>query len=169
MFYANRVVGAQPTTTLTVTLPPNGTWVDFGLAGRQGKPSVDDLDCLLIATGGGASLTVPLMVRVRKNANKLKARERDRFLLALAKLNSGHVRCPARTRRCATCMCGRRSRGARGTSFPALAQNVSDRPRTWAAGDRSVRVHALLALRPEGTEGIQQALHGRNEAAACLG
>ena len=28
------------------------------------------------------------MVRVRKNANKLKARERDRFLLALAKLNS---------------------------------------------------------------------------------
>ena len=90
VFYANRVVGAQPTATLTVTLPANGTWVDFGLAGKQGKPSVDDLDCLLIATptGGGASLTVPLMVRVRKNANKLKARERDRFLLALAKLNS---------------------------------------------------------------------------------
>jgi tyrosinase len=88
VFYANRAVGAQPTATLTVTLPANGTWVDFGLGGKQGKPSVDDLDCLLIATGGGASLTVPLMVRVRKNANKLKARERDRFLLALAKLNS---------------------------------------------------------------------------------
>ena len=90
VFYANRAVGAQPTATLTVTLPANGTWVDFGLAGKQGKPSVDDLDCLLTATatGGGASLTVPLMVRVRKNANKLKARERNRFLLALAKLNS---------------------------------------------------------------------------------
>jgi tyrosinase len=88
VFYANRAVGAQPTASLTVTLPGNGTWVDFGLAGQQGKPSVDDLDCLLIATGGGASLTVPLMVRVRKNANKLTPRERDRFLLALAMLNS---------------------------------------------------------------------------------
>jgi tyrosinase len=88
VFYANRVLGAQPTATLTLTLPANGTWVDFGLGGKLGKPSVDDLDCLLVATGGGASLTVPLMVRVRKNANKLKARERDRFLLALAKLNS---------------------------------------------------------------------------------
>ena len=48
VFYANRVVGAQPTATLTVTLPANGTWVDFGLAGKQGKPSVDDLDCLLM-------------------------------------------------------------------------------------------------------------------------
>ena len=55
VFYANRAVGAQPTATLTVTLPANGTWVDFGLAGKQGKPSVDDLDCLLIATGGGAT------------------------------------------------------------------------------------------------------------------
>ncbi len=88
VFYANRVVGAQPTATLTVTLPANGTWVDFGLGGKQGKPSVDDLDCLLTATGGGTTLTVPLMVRVRKNANKLKPRERDRFLLALAQLNS---------------------------------------------------------------------------------
>ena len=48
VFYANRAVGAQPAATLTVTLPANGTWVDFGLAGKQGKPSVDDLDCLLI-------------------------------------------------------------------------------------------------------------------------
>jgi len=88
VFYANRAVGAQPTPTLTLTLPAAGTWVDFSLGGRPGTPSIDDLDCLLIASSPSDSLTVPLMVRVRKNANKLKARERDRFLLALAKLNS---------------------------------------------------------------------------------
>ena len=88
VFYANRTVGAQPTQKLTLTLPAAGTWVDFGLGGRPGKPSVDDLDCLLVASSPSANLTVPLMVRVRKNANKLKARERDRFLLALAKLNT---------------------------------------------------------------------------------
>jgi tyrosinase len=89
VFYANRAVGTQPTATLQVTLPANGKWVDFGLGGRLGAPSVADLDCLLIVTGSGAPVTVPLMVRVRKNANTLTARERDRFLLALAKLNSG--------------------------------------------------------------------------------
>lgn len=88
VFYATRAVGGQPTSTLALTLPANGTAVEFGLAGRPGSPSVDDLDCLLVATAPGESLTVPLMVRVRKNANKLKARERDRFLLALARLNS---------------------------------------------------------------------------------
>jgi tyrosinase len=89
VFYAKRVLGAQPTATLNVTLPANGAWVDFGLGGKQGTPSIADRDCLLIATGGGSSVTVPLMVRVRKNANKLKADERNRFLVALAKLNSG--------------------------------------------------------------------------------
>ena len=88
VFYPNRLVGAEPAATLTVTLPANGDWVDFALGGELGKPSLDDLDCLLIATAGAASVTVPLMVRVRKNANKLKPAERDRFLLALAKLNS---------------------------------------------------------------------------------
>ena len=34
----------------TLTLPAAGTWVNFGLAGKPGKPSVDDLDCLLVAT-----------------------------------------------------------------------------------------------------------------------
>ena len=87
VFYASRTVGAQPTSTLNLTLPANGSWVDFGLGGKQGTPSVEDGDCLLTATGTGASLTVPLMVRVRKNANTLQDRERDRFLMALAKFN----------------------------------------------------------------------------------
>ena len=88
VFYATRAPGVQPTATLQLTLPANGKWVDFGLGGRFGTPSVADLDCLLLATGGGATVTVPLMVRIRKNANTLTAGERDRFLLALAKLNS---------------------------------------------------------------------------------
>jgi tyrosinase len=89
VFYAARTVGATPAATLTVTLPANGTWVDFGFGGKLGKPSVDDRDCLLVATPTvGTALQVPLMVRVRKNANTLKPRERDRFLMALAKLNA---------------------------------------------------------------------------------
>jgi len=87
VFYANRAVGAPSTPTLTVTLPAAGTWVNFGLGGKPGKPSVRDHDCHLVATAGATSVTIPLMVRVRKNANKLTTRERDRFLLALARLN----------------------------------------------------------------------------------
>lgn len=88
VFYAKRTQGAQATSTLTVTLPAAGTWVDFGLGGRPGKPSVDDLDCLLVASSTSENVTVPLMVRVRKNATRLTVQERDRFLLALAKVNS---------------------------------------------------------------------------------
>lgn len=90
VFYAKRAVGAEPTATLQVTLPADGTWVDFGLGGKLGSPSIENLDCLLIVTGGaGYSTKIPLMVRVRKNANTLTTGERDRLLLALAKLNSG--------------------------------------------------------------------------------
>lgn len=91
VFYATRVVGGQSTATLTLTLPADGTWVDFGLAGKPGTPSVDDLDCLLVVTSSSESVTLPLMVRIRKNANKLQARERDRFLMALAKLNTAQA------------------------------------------------------------------------------
>src|SRR5262245_26870541 len=96
VFYASRTVGATPTATLTLTLPANGGWVDFGLGGKLGKPSIDDKDCLLVATpAGGTVVKVPLMVRVRKNANKLKPRERDRFLLALARLNAAQGPAPS--------------------------------------------------------------------------
>ena len=125
VFYANRAVGAQPTATLTVTLPANGTWVDFGLAGKQGKPSVDDLDCLLTATGGGTTLTVPLMVRVRKNANKLKA-PRARSVSSCAGQAQQRHSDAQHVPSAAEHACGRRHwRGARRPSFPALAQNVS--------------------------------------------
>lgn len=87
VFYADPA--AASSATLELTLPADGTWVDFGLGGKWEAPSVDDGDCLLIATANGDTLTVPLMVRVRKNANTLLPRERDRFLEALARLNAG--------------------------------------------------------------------------------
>lgn len=81
---------APSSATLDLTLPEDGRWVDFGLVGKWQTPSIDDGDCLLIATGDSDdnSLTVPLMVRVRKDADKLEPRERDRFLEALAQLNA---------------------------------------------------------------------------------
>jgi tyrosinase len=82
---------APSSATLELTLPADGSWVDFGLGGKWQAPSIDDGDCLLIAAGNGDGLTVPLMVRLRKNANTLLPRERDRFLEALAKLNAGGI------------------------------------------------------------------------------
>jgi tyrosinase len=87
VFYSNPATPSSA--TLQLTLPADGSWVDFGLGGKWQAPSVDDRDCLLIATGNGDTLTVPLMVRLRKDANTLLPRERDRFLEALAKLNAG--------------------------------------------------------------------------------
>ena len=87
VFYAS--AGAKSQATLELQLPASGLWVPFWLGGKFQAPSVDDGDCLLIATAGSETLLcVPLMVRVRKNADKLQPRERDRFLDALAKLNA---------------------------------------------------------------------------------
>src|SRR5687768_15321626 len=53
VFYTSRALGATPVSTLTLTLPAAGTWVDFGLGGRQDTPSIDDRDCLLVASSSG--------------------------------------------------------------------------------------------------------------------
>ena len=103
VFYANRVVGAQPTATLTVTLPANGTWVDFGLGGKQGKaerrrsrlpPACDrrrrDPD-------GSADGARP---QERQQAQSPRARP---VSSGAGKAQQRHRRRPARTRRCATC------------------------------------------------------------------
>jgi tyrosinase len=87
VFYADPA--AASSASLQVTLPADGGWVEFGLGGKWQAPSIDDGDCLLIAIGDGGPVTIPLMVRLRKNANTLLPRERDRFLAALAKLNAG--------------------------------------------------------------------------------
>ncbi|MBD2503177.1 tyrosinase family protein [Anabaena azotica] len=86
VFYSSR---NQPSKqSLELTLPADGSWVAFEIGGKFGFPSVNDKDSLLVVNGLGNEITIPLMVRVRKNANNLTQGERDRFLEAYGQLNN---------------------------------------------------------------------------------
>jgi tyrosinase len=80
-----------PASKLNLALPVDGSPVPFFAAGELGKPSSANKDGAIevVAQSGGAVLGVTeLMVRIRKNANKLSDAERDRFVAAFAKLNN---------------------------------------------------------------------------------
>ncbi|GGY23302.1 tyrosinase family protein [Paludibacterium paludis] len=83
---------ASPAKALNLSLPANGDPVTFFAAGEFGHPSAADHDVTLVITRHGSVLaTMPVMVRIRKDATKLTAGERNRFIAALAKLNDkGH-------------------------------------------------------------------------------
>jgi tyrosinase len=88
VFAAQR--NAEAGDQLSLELPVDGTPVDFWVLGRFQSPSRNDGDARITvrpATGNVALLTVPLMVRVRKDAQTLTFAERNRFLSALARLN----------------------------------------------------------------------------------
>lgn len=88
VFAAER--NAQAADQLSLELPIDGTPVDFWVLGRFQSPSRADGDARITvrpATGNVALLTVPLMVRVRKDAQTLTFAERNRFLSALARLS----------------------------------------------------------------------------------
>jgi tyrosinase len=72
--------------TLTLSLPGDGSWVQFMVAGRHGMPSINDKDAILeahLSTAAGPLMgRKAMMVRVRKDANTLSAAERSRFLFA---------------------------------------------------------------------------------------
>src|SRR5436190_12502905 len=75
--------------TLTLTVPTDGTTVPFFTAGRFGQPSTNNGDVKIEARVGTTLVgSVPVMVRIRKNANNLTNGERDRFIAAFAKLNN---------------------------------------------------------------------------------
>ncbi|MBH5372119.1 tyrosinase family protein [Bradyrhizobium glycinis] len=75
--------------SLTLTVPTNGTTVPFFVAGRFGQPSTKSGDVKIEARVGNTLVgSSQLMVRIRKNANKLTNGERDRFIAAFAKLNN---------------------------------------------------------------------------------
>ncbi|MEK6301019.1 MAG: tyrosinase family protein [Acidobacteriota bacterium] len=82
--------------SLTLAVPTNGTSVPFFVAGRFGRPSVNNGDVtiearanLVLPISPGALVgAVKVMVRVRKNANTLTPGERDRFVAAFAQLNN---------------------------------------------------------------------------------
>jgi tyrosinase len=80
-----------PRSTLTIPVPTAGSQtVRFWTGGNFGNPSTADGDTSIAIAGatGGSLLVVPVMVRIRKDANTLTNAERDRFLAALAKLNN---------------------------------------------------------------------------------
>jgi tyrosinase len=76
------------TDTLTVPVPINGTSVPFFVAGKFGRPSVNNGDVRIEARTRTTLVgSVPVMVRIRKNANALTVGERNRFVAAFAQLN----------------------------------------------------------------------------------
>jgi tyrosinase len=78
------------TDTLQLTLPQNGTPVDFFVAGKFDFASANDKDAAIevIAPANQVLSLTQLMVRVRKDANALTPGERDRFISAFAELNN---------------------------------------------------------------------------------
>ena len=75
--------------SLSLPLPTNGTAVPFFVDGKFGSPSSNNGDVTIQAAVGGTVVgSVPVMVRVRKNANALAPGERDRFVAAFAQLNN---------------------------------------------------------------------------------
>lgn len=75
--------------SLTVPVPITGASVPFFVAGRFGRPSVNNGDVRIEARIGSILIgSVRLMVRVRKNANRLTPAERDRLVAAFAQLNN---------------------------------------------------------------------------------
>lgn len=76
--------------SLDLVLPPDGTPVDFWVAGVVGKPSSADGDAVIRVAKAGAAEALAskaVMVRIRKNANQLSPVERDLFTKTLATLN----------------------------------------------------------------------------------
>jgi len=75
--------------SLTLSVPISGTSVSFFVAGRFGRPSVNNEDVTIEARTGNTLVgSVPVMVRIRKNANTLTTGERDRLVAAFAQLNN---------------------------------------------------------------------------------
>jgi tyrosinase len=78
------------TPTLALSLPIDGTPVPFFVAGEFGRPSSALGDAVIQARRTGTTTVLGrrrVTVRVRKNAQRLSAAERDRFVAAFATLN----------------------------------------------------------------------------------
>jgi tyrosinase len=79
---------SQPVTSLPLTIPADGTSINFYVAGQTA--STGDQDTIIVATDAATGVEygrTTLMVRIRKNANTLTINERDRFLSAMTKFN----------------------------------------------------------------------------------
>ena len=75
--------------SVTLVVPVTGASVPFFIAGKFGQPSSNNGDVTIEARRGNTLVgSVPVMVRVRKNANLLTPGERDRLVSAFAQLNN---------------------------------------------------------------------------------
>src|SRR5215510_7119911 len=75
--------------SISLTTTADRKSASFFVAGKFGKPSLKDGDVSIqAAIKGKVAGSVPVMVRIRKNANKLTTAERDRFVAAFAQLNN---------------------------------------------------------------------------------
>lgn len=72
----------QPQQEITVDLPSDGSWKAFYVAGKTASTEDKDVAIVVKETQGAELGRYPIMVRVRKNAETLTDRERDRFLEA---------------------------------------------------------------------------------------
>lgn len=87
VFFAAHDGASSP--TLDLTVKADGSPTRFWVAGQFGHPSKSDRDTRLsIASAGNELASTPVMVRIRKNADKLEPDERDRFLEAFARFNN---------------------------------------------------------------------------------
>jgi tyrosinase len=80
-----------PSDELNLSLSATGAPKSFFVSGRFGSPSRADLDAVVEVRPAAATqviATFPMMVRIRKDAEKLSVAERGRFLSALALLNN---------------------------------------------------------------------------------
>jgi tyrosinase len=75
---------AQPSTTLDVSLKSDGSWTEFFVVGRKASVGARDVTIEAKQADGTVVASSALMVRVRKNAEKLSPAERNAFLRALA-------------------------------------------------------------------------------------
>lgn len=75
----------SPSDTLSLTLPASQEWVAFKVAGRTASVGSKDILIRSEVADGSAVAQLPVMVRVRKNAQALTATERDAFLDALVR------------------------------------------------------------------------------------
>jgi tyrosinase len=85
---------SAPVDELTLDLAANGAPTSCFVSGRFGSPSRAAGDAVVQirpATSTQVITTVPLMVRIRKDAETLTTAERRRFLSALARLNNQGV------------------------------------------------------------------------------
>ena len=78
--------------SLTLTLPQDGSWVNFFIAGKPGRPSERLKDAVIQAHRDSATGEVVgslgVMVRIRKWAATLTVFEREELLAAMAALES---------------------------------------------------------------------------------